>query len=52
MIVVNSPIRLSKSSYDEINPAPLLGEHTKEVRKDILDMSQEQIESLEEKKVI
>ena len=50
--VANSPIRLSKCPNDKINPAPLLGEHTEELLKEILDMSEEEIRKLKEKKVI
>jgi len=50
--VTNSPIRLSESSYEKIDPAPLLGEHTEEVLGEILGLSEEAIEELREKKVI
>ena len=50
--VANSPIRLSQSPNDKINPAPLLGEHTEEVLEEILAMSKEEIEELRKKKVV
>ena len=50
--VANSPIRLSQSPNDKINPAPLLGEHTEEVLKEILAMSKEEIKELRKKRVV
>jgi len=50
--VANSPIRLSKISNDNIQPSPLLGEHTEEVLREILGFSPEEIEKLKMQKVI
>ena len=50
--MVNSPIRLSKNSNEKIGHAPLLGEHTEEVLEEILNMSREEIEELQEKRVV
>jgi len=50
--VANSPIRLSKSTYDKINPAPLLGEHTQEVLENILSLSKKEIRELKESRII
>lgn len=52
VLVANSPIRLSKNDNNSINPAPMMGEHTEEVLKKILGMSEEEIKELRIKKVI
>lgn len=48
----NSPARLSKTPAQVLTPAPLLGEHTDEVLREVLGLSQEEISQLRENKVI
>jgi crotonobetainyl-CoA:carnitine CoA-transferase CaiB-like acyl-CoA transferase len=49
---IGNPIRLSKTPAQLRTPAPLHGEHTREVLRDVLGMSTEQIEALEAKGVV
>ncbi|WP_342491299.1 CoA transferase [Bacillus sp. FSL R5-0422] len=42
--VPGSPIRLSDSPLEKVLPAPIIGEHTEEVLKDLLGYSDEQLE--------
>jgi len=48
---VGNPIKLSNSQV-EVQRSPLLGEHTKEVFRDILDYSEEEIEDIKSSGVI
>lgn len=50
--IANSPICLSETPGDVYAPAPLLGEHSEEVLREILGYSQEEIGSLMEEEVI
>ncbi|HBY56873.1 MAG: Formyl-CoA transferase [Atribacteria bacterium 34_128] len=50
--VANSPIRLSKCPNDTIDASPILGEHTEKVLEGVLEMSQEEIRKLKDKKVV
>lgn len=50
--VPGSPIRLSDSPLEEVIPAPLLGEHTEEVLQEMLNLTEDQLELLEERKII
>jgi crotonobetainyl-CoA:carnitine CoA-transferase CaiB-like acyl-CoA transferase len=45
--VVGSPVRLSKTPALEPTPSPVLGQHTREVLKDVLGLSAEEIAKLE-----
>ncbi|MEZ5568151.1 MAG: CaiB/BaiF CoA-transferase family protein [Halioglobus sp.] len=47
-----NPIKLSRSAEESYSPAPLLGEHTREVLSSLLDMSDEDIDALGEAGVI
>ena len=49
--VVASPMRLSQTPVRHGTP-PLLGEHTREVLRDILGMGEAEVESLRREKVI
>jgi formyl-CoA transferase len=44
--VIGSPIHLSDTPAEIRSPAPLLGEHTETVLKDILDLTEEQLSEL------
>lgn len=52
MKIVGSPIRLSETPGKVYAPAPLLGEHSEWVLRDILHYSSEEIEGLKKAKVI
>jgi len=39
-----NPLKFSKSKIDTFERAPLLGEHTAEILKDILQLSEDEIE--------
>ena len=49
--VVGSPIKLSKSEI-KIQPAPLLGQHTREILGSMLNLSEDDLAKLKEEKVI
>ena len=51
MKISGSPIRLSKTPAKVFGPAPLLGEHSEQILKDVLSYSQEKIDQLKIKKV-
>lgn len=50
--VVGSPVRMSKTPARKPTPAPVLGEHTREVLHDLLGLSAAEISELEAEKVI
>lgn len=51
--VPGSPIRLSNSPIDDdVKPAPLIGQHSEEVLKDMLGMEEDKIKKLKEEKII
>lgn len=50
--VPGSPIRLSDSPLEEVLPAPLLGEHSQEVLREICGLEGAELESLWEGKVV
>ncbi|NIO10207.1 MAG: CoA transferase, partial [Deltaproteobacteria bacterium] len=50
--VAGSPIHLSETPGEVYAPAPLLGEHTGEILKDLLDYSDEDIALMEDEGVI
>ena len=50
--IAGSPIRLSETPGEVYAPAPLLGEHSEEVLKDVLGYSQEKVSSLLKEGVI
>ena len=52
MKVIGSPINLSETPAEVHSPAPLLGEHTDSVLKDILNLSATQITALRKEKAI
>lgn len=52
MIIPNSPIKFMEEPYSEKQPSPLLGEHTIELLKGRLQMSQEEIDQLIKKSII
>jgi len=52
MRAVGNPVRLSKTPAQMRTPAPLLGEHTHEVLKDVLGMSATEIGTLQAKGVV
>jgi len=52
MKIVGSPIKLSETPGEVYAPAPLLGEHSEWVLKDILQYSSEEIESLKREQII
>jgi formyl-CoA transferase len=52
MKVIGSPVNLSETPAEITSPAPLLGEHTDVVLKDILDLTEAQIADLKKKGAI
>jgi CoA:oxalate CoA-transferase len=52
MRIVNSPIHLSETPGQVCEPAPLLGQHTEEILKEILGFSGEKIEQLRQEGVV
>ncbi len=52
MRIVGSPIRLSETPGEVYTPAPLLGEHSEQVLKDILGYTKAEIELLKRENVI
>lgn len=52
MIIPNSPIKFMEEPYSEKQPSPMLGEHTSELLKSRLNMSEEDIEQLIKKSII
>ncbi len=50
--IANSPIRLSETPGDVYAPAPVLGQHSEEVLRDVLGYSQGQIDGLKEAGII
>jgi len=50
--IVGSPIKIAPSTCKVRGPAPLLGQHTREVLKEILGMSVKEIEDLEKEGAI
>ena len=52
MKVIGSPVNLSETPPEIHSPAPMLGQHTKSVLSDILNMSSTEILSLKEQKII
>jgi len=52
MKVIGSPVNLSETPIEIHSPAPMLGQHTKSVLSDILNMTCTEILSLKEQKII
>lgn len=52
MKVIGSPINLSETPAEVRSPAPLLGQHSADILKNVLDYSEDQIETLKKKKII
>jgi CoA:oxalate CoA-transferase len=52
MRIAHSPIRLSKTPGQVREPAPLLGQHTKEILREMLEFSGEQIDRLRQEGVV
>ena len=50
--LVASPIKLSLTPVQQKNPPPTLGQHTDQVLKELLHLSDQQIESLKSSKVL
>jgi crotonobetainyl-CoA:carnitine CoA-transferase CaiB-like acyl-CoA transferase len=52
MKVIGSPINLSETPAEVHSAAPLLGQHSAEILKEILDYSEDRIEALRKEKII
>jgi CoA:oxalate CoA-transferase len=52
MTITGSPIRLSETPGEVYAPAPLLGQHTQDILRDILNYSQIDIDQLRRKGVV
>jgi crotonobetainyl-CoA:carnitine CoA-transferase CaiB-like acyl-CoA transferase len=50
--LVSNPIKFSKTPVQKRNPPPMLGEHTHQVLKELLNLSDQEIQSLKESKVL
>jgi crotonobetainyl-CoA:carnitine CoA-transferase CaiB-like acyl-CoA transferase len=50
--VIGSPVNMSETPAEVTSPAPLLGQHSEEVLKKILNLTQEEVESLKREKAI
>lgn len=50
--LVNHPVKYSRAEPKIRSPPPLLGQHTDEVLKELLELSDEEISDLKEKKTI
>ena len=50
--MLGTPIKLSRTPTGSINPAPELGEHTRMILKELLELSSEEIDSLNDGQVI
>lgn len=50
--MIASPIKMSKTPTEYRYPPPMLGQHTEEVLRDLLDLSREQIKKLRDRKVV
>ena len=50
--MIRSPVRLSKAPFAVRSPAPMLGQHTHEVLRDVLGLDANQLAELRAKKVI
>jgi crotonobetainyl-CoA:carnitine CoA-transferase CaiB-like acyl-CoA transferase len=50
--VVGSPVKLSEVPEIEVEPAPVLGEHTQEVLRGLLGISADEIAALQKEKVV
>jgi crotonobetainyl-CoA:carnitine CoA-transferase CaiB-like acyl-CoA transferase len=52
MKVIGSPINLSETPAEVRSPAPLLGQHSAEILKEVLNYSEDRIEALKKGKII
>jgi len=52
MRIANSPIRLSETPGHVYAPAPLLGQHSEDVLREVLGYSQTEIDKLKEDEII
>jgi crotonobetainyl-CoA:carnitine CoA-transferase CaiB-like acyl-CoA transferase len=50
--VPGTPIKLSNSPLEEVTPAPLIGEHTEEILKEMIGFNNEEINEFKEKGII
>jgi crotonobetainyl-CoA:carnitine CoA-transferase CaiB-like acyl-CoA transferase len=50
--VIGSPVNMSETPAEVTSPAPLLGQHSEEVLKKILNLTQKEVESLKREKAI
>ena len=50
--LISNPIKMNETPVSYRYTPPLLGEHTDEILKNELDLNEQQIKSLKEKKVI
>ena len=50
--MIASPIKVSKTPTGYRYPPSMLGQHTEEVLRDLLDLSREQIKKLRDRKVV
>jgi crotonobetainyl-CoA:carnitine CoA-transferase CaiB-like acyl-CoA transferase len=52
MRAVANPVRMSETPPEYRSPPPLLGQHTREVLRDLLDMNDAQIDALVKAQVV
>jgi formyl-CoA transferase len=52
MKVIGSPINLSETPAEVRSPAPLLGQHSADILRNVLNYSEDQIEALKKEKII
>ena len=50
--MVANPVKMSATPIDSYGPPPMLGQHTDDVLRELLCMSQSEIDALREKKVL
>jgi len=50
--VIGSPVNLSETPAEVVSPAPMLGQHSEEILLDVLNLTQVEISSLKNEKVV